>query len=203
MSNGIVVRSIVLSEGYVVALDDGMISWRPNNGRRCNFRLQFPASVLLGVKGPSGDCESIVIGDIRGNVTRLSLPRLELLDVYETGEHTIRSLCRGSSTSDKVIVGTENGIVWLVGRDVPDNSVILFKHEERITSIRTNGDEITIQSGWSKYNYDWSGLIISNSNQNEQFRETKLQRTNRRSRLLEMKSQKYRHGGLLDLPIIS
>ena len=66
MSSGIVVRSMILSAGYVVALDDGMISWRPNFGRRTNYRMQYPASVLLGMKGPTGDCESIVIGDVKG-----------------------------------------------------------------------------------------------------------------------------------------
>lgn len=203
MSSGIVVRSMILSAGYVVALDDGMISWRPNTGRRNNYRMQYPASVLLGMKGPTGSCESIVIGDVKGNVIRLSLPRLELLDAYETSNTVVRSLCRVSSTSDKILVGNETGDVWLVGRDVPNEVVMLFKHEDSITSIRTIDNQITIQSGWSKFTYDWEGLIISNTNKNDLFEHKMQQRSNRRSRLLEMKSERYTHGNILDMPIIS
>ena len=203
MSSGIVVRSMILSAGYVVALDDGMISWRPNFGRRNNYRMQYPASVLLGMKGPTGRCESIVIGDVKGNVIRLSLPRLELLDAYETSNTVVRSLCRVSSTSDKILVGNETGDVWLVGRDVPNEVVMLFKHEDSITSIRTIDNQIIIQSGWSKFTYDWEGLIISNTNKSDIFEDKIRQRSNRRSRLLEMKSERYTHGNILDMPIIS
>ena len=203
MSSGIVVRSMILSAGCVVALGDGMISWRPNFGRRTNYRMQYPASVLLGMKGPTGDCESIVIGDVKGNVIRLSLPRLELLDAYETSTTVVRSLCRVSSTSDKILVGNESGDVWLVGRDVPNECVMLFNHDDSITSIRTIDNQIIIQSGWSKFTYDWEGLILSNTNKNDVFNHKTLQRTNRRSRLLEIKSERYAHGNMLDMPIIS
>ena len=203
MSSGIVVRSMILSAGYVVALDDGMISWRPNFGRRNNYRMQYPASVLLGMKGPTGSCESIVIGDVKGKEIRLRLLRLELLDAYETSNTVVRSLCRVSSTSDKILVGNETGDVWLVGRDVPNEVVMLFKHEDSITSIRTIDNQIIIQSGWSKFTYDWEGLIISNTNKSDIFEDKIRQRSNRRSRLLEMKSERYTHGNILDMPIIS
>ncbi len=203
MSNGIVVRSMVLSNGYVVAMDDGLISWRPNNGRRSNHRLQYPATVLLGMKGPTGKCESILIGDLRGNIVRLSLPRLELLDAYETSSSSIRSLCRTNFTSDKILVGNDDGEVWLVGKDVPGSGVMLFHHETKITSIRLINDEITIQCGWSTFSYDWQGILKSNIDKNDMFAEKQKQRTNRRSRLLSDKSKRYTHGSLLDLPIIS
>ena len=174
MSTGTVVRSMVLSDGYVIALDDGLISWRPNNGRRTNHRLQYPASVLLGMKGPSGICESIVIGDTRGNVTRLSLPRLELLDVYETSSSLVRFYV-GVSTSDKLLVGNDSGHVWIVGRDVPDNCLLLFKHDECITSIRSSNDEIIVHSGWSKYNYDWKGVMVSNFSTSDIFEQKRIE----------------------------
>ena len=203
MSNGTVVRSMVLRDGYIIALDDGLISWRPNNGRRKNHRLQYPASVLLGMMGPSGKCESLVIGDTRGNVIRLSLPRLELLDVYETSAGQVRSLCRVSSTSDKLLVGNDLGHVWIVGRDVPDNCVLLFKHNECITSLRSSKDEIVLQSGWSKYSYDWEGVMLSNFSTSEIFEQKRIERTNRRAKLLKQKSRDSAFGGMLDMPIVS
>jgi len=203
MANGTVVRSMVLNDGYIIALDDGMISWRPNSGRRTNYRLQYPAAVLLGMKGPTNYCESVVIGDTKGNVIRLSLPKLELLDAYETSGTIIRSICRVSNSSDRLLVGDNSGNVWLIGRDVPDNLVLLFKHDECITSIRTQNDEITIQSGWSKYNYDWKGVIQSNYNKNDLFYQKKVERTNRRAMLLQKKGNNSALVAMLDLPMIS
>ena len=203
MSSGTVVRSMVLKDGYIIALDDGLISWRPNNGRRTNHRLQYPGSVLLGMKGPSGNCESLVIGDTRGNIIRLSLPRLELLDVYETSAGLVRSLCRVSSTSDKLLVGNDSGHVWIIGRDVPDNCVLLFKHDECITSIRSSNNEIIVHSGWSKYNYDWQGVMLSNFSTSDVFEQKRIERSNRRAKLLEQKARNSAFGAMLDMPIIS
>ena len=76
MTNGTVVRSMVLNDGYVIALDDGLISWRPSGGRRTNHRLQYPASILLGMKGPTGKCESIIM--VIQEVTSSAYPYLNL-----------------------------------------------------------------------------------------------------------------------------
>ena len=153
--------------------------------------------------GPTGSCESVVIGDTRGNVIRLSLPRLELLDACETSGSVIRSICRVSNSSDRLLVGDDSGHVWLIGRDVPDNFLLLFKHDECITSIRTQDNEITIQSGWSKYHYDWEGVMKSNYDRNELFYQKKIERTNRRARLLERKGNNSALVAMLDLPMIS
>ena len=155
------------------------------------------------MKGPSGICESLVIGDTRGNIIRLSLPRLELLDVYETSAGLVRSLCRVSSTSDKLLVGNDSGHVWIIGQDVPDKCVLLFKHDECITSIRSNNEEIIVHSGWSKYNYDWQGVMLSNFSTSDIFEQKRVERSNRRAKLLEKKARDSVFGAMLDMPIIS
>ena len=203
MTNGTVVRSIVLNDGYVIALDDGMISWRPSGGRRTNHRLQYPASILLGMKGSTGKCESIIIGDTIGNIIRLSLPKLELLDAFETTSGVVRSICRVSDTSDRILVGSESGHVWLLGRDVPNNCVLLFKHNQCITSIRSTDDGITLQSGWSKYTYNWEGIITSNQSKSEVFKLKQIERSNRRAKLLQSKGNNSVFANMLDLPMIS
>ena len=193
---------MVLNDGYIIALDDGLISWRPSGGRRTNHRLQYPASILLGMKGPTGLCESIIIGDTRGNVIRLSLPKLELLDAFETTSGVVRSICRVSDTSDRILVGSNSGHVWLLGRDVPGNCLLLFKHNQCITSIRSTGDEITLQSGWSKYTYNWEGIITSNQCKSELFKLKQIERSNRRAKLLQRKGNNSAFATMLDLPMI-
>ena len=201
MSNGVVIRSMVLTDGYIVALDDGLISWRPSQGRRTNYRLQLPATVLLGITGPTGKCESVLIGDIKGNIIRLSLPKLDLLDEYVTCNSSIRSLCRTSLTSDKILVGNDNGEVWLIGNDVPGNSVRLFIHDDKITSIRLNNNEIIVQCGWSSFKYDWEGNLNAFTDKNELFNKKQKQRANRHKRLLAKKSCRHEHACLEILPL--
>ncbi|MEC7229180.1 MAG: hypothetical protein VXV95_03920 [Candidatus Thermoplasmatota archaeon] len=202
MTSGTVVRSMVLSGGYVIAFDDGMISWRPRGGRRTNYRLQYPASILLGMKGPTGQCESIIIGDTKGNVIRLSLPKLELLDAFETTSGLVRSICRVSDTSDRILVGSDSGHVWLLGRDVPDNRVLLFIHNQCITSIRSSDNEITLQSGWSKYTYNWQGIMTSNQCKMDLFKLKQIERSNRRAKLLQRKENNSVFATMLDLPMV-
>ena len=80
MNNRVVIRSLVIPEGYIAAMDDGMVSWRPNEGHRRNTRLPYPVTTLLAVGGPSGKCESIWCGDTQGNITHISIPMMEIID---------------------------------------------------------------------------------------------------------------------------
>ena len=79
MHSRVVIRSLVLPDGYIAAMDDGMISWRPNVGIRRNIKLEFPISTILAVGGANGKCDSIWCGDTRGNISQLSLPMLSVL----------------------------------------------------------------------------------------------------------------------------
>ena len=63
---------MVLPNGIVVAMDDGLISWRPNQGRRTNIKLQYPATVLLAAIGHSDQFDRIMVGDLCGNVSTLT-----------------------------------------------------------------------------------------------------------------------------------
>ena len=205
MNHRVVIRSMILSEGYVAAMDDGMISWRPHSGTRRNYRLEFPVTTLLGVGGPSGKCESIWCGDTKGNLIRLSLPRLDILDSYSLKSSSIRSICAVSSSSDKILVGTSCGDVWTIGQEIPGRQLRLFNLQQPITSIRCNESSIIIQSGWSRYTFDWTGKELEHYDQNLVFKDKQSQRSNRRSRLLKFQQDNASspHSQMLDLPIVA
>jgi len=205
MNNRVVIRSLVLPEGYIAAMDDGMISWRPSEGTRRNIRLQYPATTLLAVGGPSGKCESVWCGDTQGNIVHISIPMLDILDKYCLNSSSIRAICAVSTTSDKVIVGTSSGDIWTLGKEVPGNKILLFSLEKAVTSIRCNESNIIIQSGWSRYVFDWTGNEIEHHDQNKIFNKKQTKRDNRRARLLKVQHEK---GGipevrLLDMPLIA
>ncbi len=205
MNSRVVIRSLVLPEGYIAAMDDGMISWRPNEGTRRNNRLQYPITTLLAVGGPSGKCDSIWCGDSQGNVMHLSIPMLEVLDKYCLNSSSIRAICAVSKTSDKVLVGTSNGDIWTLGKEVPGNQILLFSLERAVTSVRCNEDTIIIQSGWSRYIFDWTGKEIEHHDQNRIFNKKQNKRDSRRAKLLKVQ---YEKGGLpesrlLDMPLVA
>lgn len=202
MNGRTVIRSMVLPNGIVVAMDDGLISWRPNQGRRANIKLQYPATVLLAAIGHSDQFDKIMVGDLCGNVTTLTLPRLELDKVSEINDCAIKSLCLFSKSSDKLVIGDANGTVWITGDDVPGNKIKLFEHNEKITSIRCEGDKIIVQTGWSKFYYDWEGNQTDFSDKNTLFEKKHNERSNRRSRLMQSKLQKNPHSAIMDLPVI-
>ena len=205
MNNRVVIRSLVLPEGYIAAMDDGMISWRPIEGNRRNIRLQYPVTTLLAVGGPSGKCESVWCGDTQGNIVHISIPMLEILNKYCLNSSSIRAICAVSTTSDKVIVGTSSGDIWTLGKEVPGNQILLFSLEKAVTSIRCNESSIIIQSGWSRYVFDWTGNEIEHHDQNKIFNKKQTKRDNRRARLLKVQHEKgvIPEARLLDMPLIA
>ena len=44
---------MLTSEGSIVAMDDATIVWKPKIGRSKRARIEAPASVLLGLVGPT------------------------------------------------------------------------------------------------------------------------------------------------------
>ena len=205
MNNRVVIRSLVLPEGYIAAMDDGMISWRPNEGTRRNIRLAYPVTTLLAVGGPSGKCESIWCGDTQGNIVHISIPMLEILDKYCLNTSSIRAICAVSTTSDKVLIGTSNGDIWTLGKEVPGNQILLFSINKAVTSIRCIENNITIQSGWSRHVFDWTGKEIEHHDQNRIFNKKQTNRENRRAKLLKVQYEKgvLPESRLLDMPLIA
>ena len=205
MNNRVVIRSLVLPDGYIAAMDDGLISWRPNVGVRRNIRLDYPTSTLLAVGGPDGKCDSIWCGDTRGNLIQLSLPMLTILNKFCLNSSSIRAICAVSSSSDKILVGTSDGEIWTLGKEVPSGKVLLFSIDNAITSMRCNDENITIQSGWSRYTFDWTGAEIEHHDHKKIFTSKKEKRENRRSRLLkfQLENGNMPESVLLDLPVIA
>ena len=205
MNNRVVIRSLVLPEGYIAAMDDGLISWRPNVGTRRNIRLEFPTSTLLAVGGPDGKCDSVWCGDTRGNITQLSLPMLDILNKFCLNSSSIRAICAVSPSSNKILVGTSDGEIWTLGKDVPGGKIQLFSINNAITSMRCDNDTITIQSGWSRFIFDWTGVKLEHHDHERIFASKETKRENRRSRLLkfQLENGNLPESVMLDLPVIA
>ncbi len=152
-----VIRSMVIPSGNIVAMDDGTISWRKNRDRPRHCRIESQASVMLGLMGPMGNIDRIVVGDINGAVNVISLARMEVVDKFVVSDSTIRSLCSCSMSGESILAGCEDGGIHMVGPDVPGRTVRLFQLDGPASAIRVVGQSLHIQQGWERKILDWTG----------------------------------------------
>ncbi|MFB1005161.1 MAG: hypothetical protein QMC59_01615 [Candidatus Poseidoniaceae archaeon] len=205
MNNRVVVRSLVTPEGCLVAMDDGMIQWRPTDGTNKRAKLDAIATVMLVLKGPSSRIEIAVVGDSNGGVTLLSLPNLELVDKFTTEGGIVRSMCTVSASETSFLAATQGGQVWMVGAHVPNRRIKLFTHNGPITSMRLNQSIIHIQSGWDRANYSMDGNQTTRFDGMKPFEEKAQQRANRRAKIMESEQRRSNKPQplMLDLPVVA
>ncbi len=152
-----VIRSMLTSEGSIVAMDDATIVWKPKVGRNKRVRIEAPASVLLGLIGPRGMVDRIVAGDEYGGVNLISLANMEVIDRFVVGKSKVRSLCVSSISGESILVGCENGSVHMVGQNVPNRVVDLFELDGPASALRVVGQDLHIQQGWERKIVSWTG----------------------------------------------
>lgn len=205
MNNRVVVRSLVTPDGCLVAMDDGLVQWRPHHGTNRRIKLDAIATVMLVIKGPNNRIESAIIGDANGGVTYLTLPMLDIVDKFTVDGGVVRSMCSASPNETSFLVATQGGQVWMVGPNVPRRGVKLFTYDGPISSLRLHDQIIHIQSGWNRASYSMDGSQTTHTNGRQPFEEKAKQRANRRAKILE--SQQLASDGpqplMLDLPAVA
>ena len=152
-----VIRSLVTRYGTLVALDDASIIWKQKGERERRLKLAAQASVILGLVGPNGRIDRVVIGDDYGGVSFVSIPGMELIERYVVGMSRIRSFCCSSISGDSILVGCEDGKVIMVGHNVPNNMVLLFELDGPASALKVEGTNLHIHQGWDRKVVDWLG----------------------------------------------
>jgi len=184
MNNRIVLRSLVTSDGCLTAMDDGNIIWRPTHGSRQQTKLESLATVLLAFKSSNNRINSIVMGDNRGGIIHLSIPSLEVINIFSLEGESIRSICSASESTHRLLVACQSGSIWMVGDQVPSRKVHLFHNDGPVTSIRVgNNQEIHLQSGWQRRVIDFTGCELSYHDTSDKFKKKDEIRAIRRARL--------------------
>ena len=143
--------------GTLVALDDASIIWKQKGERERRLKLPAQASVILGLVGPNGRIDRVVIGDDYGGVSFVSIPGMELIERYVVGMSKIRSICCSSISGDSILVGCEDGKVIMVGHNVPNNMVLLFELDGPASALKVEGTNLHIHQGWERKVVDWLG----------------------------------------------
>ena len=205
MNNRVVIRSLVTPEGCLVAMDDGIVQWRPHQGTNRRVKLDAIATVMLVLKGPSMKMETAVIGDAHGGVTLLTIPMLEKVDKFSVEGGVVRSMCTVSSSETSFLVATQTGQVWMVGAQVPKRGIKLFTHDGPITSMRLLKHMIHIQSGWNRASYSMDGALTTSIDGTKPFEDKAQKRASRRAKIMESEQRRVEHPQplMLDLPVVA
>ena len=111
------------------------------------MRLEARASVLLGLVGPLGVVDKIVVGDVCGGINFISLSSMKVIDRYVVGGSKVRSLCASSMSGESILVGCENGGVFMVGSNVPNRVLNLFDLDGPASALKIVGQDLHIQQG--------------------------------------------------------
>lgn len=205
MNNRVVVRSLVTPEGCLVAMDDGIVQWRPHQGTNRRVKLDAIATVMLVLKGPSMKMETAVIGDAHGGVTLVTIPTMERVDKFSVEGGVVRSMCAVSSSDTSFLVATQTGQVWMVGAQVPKRGIKLFTYDGPITSMRLHKHMIHIQSGWNRASYSMDGSQTTSIDGTRPFEDKAQKRASRRAKIMESEQRKVEHPQplMLDLPVVA
>lgn len=157
MSKRVPVRTLLSTTGICRAYNDHTIEWLTSGNNLYTLRIQALPTVLLGIKGPHHEIESIFVGCENGEVLHLSVPNLVLLESFTLATSSIRSMARLNGTSRSVVVGTQSGEIWLAGVKVPNSMLKLFEIFQPITSLQVERDLVHVQSGWYQSTHHLDG----------------------------------------------
>jgi hypothetical protein len=157
MSNRIPVRTILSSSGICRAYNDHTLEWMNTSNNHYSIKIGSLATVLLGIKGPHHDIESIFVGCENGEVLHFSIPNLVLLNSFHLEGETIRSMTRVNASSRNVLIGTQSGAIWFVGVKVPNHALKIFETHQPITSLHVERDHVYVQSGWTQTSHYLNG----------------------------------------------
>ncbi len=179
MNQRTVVRSLTTSDGTVLGMNDGTITWSPRQGRPTRTSLDALPTVLLGLRGPMGPMDSVVVGTAEGQVTVLSLPRLEVVTTFQLASGGIRALSLIGEGQLRFLAGTQHGTVWQLDDASTNRATPLFNIEGPVSSLQLDGKLIHVRSGWMHHVHTWDGVVQTTRNTAQGYRAPRYKRLNR------------------------
>jgi hypothetical protein len=140
--------------------------------------MSAPATVLLGIKGESGNISRVAIGDVTGAITILSLPDLHHVSACIPHQAPVTSMAFENNSDHKfrLISADAHGNVHLIGDGLPRKGIQMRRVGRRITSIRIQKNEIILMSGWLRMKFRRLGEfnLIEELQPSRRFTQTKL-----------------------------
>lgn len=179
MNQRTIVRSLTTRDGTLVAMNDGVIGWKPTEGRPTRTKLTAWPTVLLAVRGPMGPVDTAVIGTADGEVHVLTLPRLEEVARFSLQSGSIRALCLVTEGRLHFLAGTQHGAVWSLEDGKQHRSQLVFSIDGPVSSLHLEGDAVHVRSGWVHHVRSFDGQHHNITNTSEAFNVKRFKRLDR------------------------
>ncbi|MDP6194559.1 MAG: hypothetical protein QF880_02425 [Candidatus Poseidonia sp.] len=148
MNQRIIVRSLTTNDGTLVAMSDGVVSWKPQEGRATRTQLEGLPTVLLAIRGPMGPVDATAIGTADGNVVVMTIPRLETVAKFSLNSGSIRALTLVNEGEMHFLVGTQHGAVWSVCDGRANRCIHEFSIDGPVSSLHIESERVHVRSGW-------------------------------------------------------
>ncbi len=180
-NNRTTVRTLVTSQGTCLAMSDGMVIWETPESRK-TLQLRTTATAILGVKEDDQILSKVYIGDKLGQLNVIVLPQFELVYTSSISDSTLRSMFMDDV--GELVIADAQGSVWNV--DEQGQTQLMFETKRSISSIRQEGKNIRIQSGWEQCLYTRSGKLANSEDASHSFGENVMLRRMREKKALEI-----------------
>ena len=179
-NNRTTVRSLVTSHGTCLAMSDGLIVWETPTARK-TLHLRTSATAILGVKEDDVALSKLYVGDKLGQLHIVQLPEF-LLAATQTVSHVpLRAMCMNEQS--ELLIADADGRVWNLTKDgTPE---LLFETNRSISSIRSDGTMIRVQSGWEQCVYHRSGSLSNLEDASTAFGDNLMLRRMRERKAIE------------------
>lgn len=179
MNERTIVRSLTTNEGILVAMNDGLLAWKPNDGRPTRTLLEGLPTVLLAMRGPMGCVDTVAVGTADGHVLVLTLPRLETVTKFTLEAGSIRALTLVGEGTMTFLAGTQLGHVFLLDDAAQVRTKLTFSIEGPVSSLHLESDSVHVRSGWIHHVRSWDGTNHRTDNTADHFRTTRYKRLDR------------------------
>ena len=157
MNQRTIVRSLTTTDGTLVAMNDGMLAWKPLDGRPTRTVVEGLPTVLLALRGPMGPVDAAVVGTATGDVHVLTLPRLESVATFQLISGSVRAITLVEEGAFHFLVGTQHGAVWSVCDGRTERCELVFSIDGPVSSLHLDDERVHVQSGWIRHVRTWDG----------------------------------------------
>ena len=179
MNERTIVRSLTTNEGVLVAMNDGLLAWKPTGGRPTRTMLDGLPTVLLAVRGPMGGVDTVAVGTADGHVLVMTLPRLETVTKFTLDAGSLRALTLVEEGTMTFLAGTQFGHVFFLDDAAQQRTQQLFSIEGPVSSLHLENDTVHVRSGWIHHVRSWDGSTQRTDNTADRFRTTRFKRLDR------------------------
>ncbi|MGB1365943.1 MAG: hypothetical protein ACPHX9_04760 [Candidatus Poseidoniaceae archaeon] len=179
-NNRTTVRSLVTSQGTCLAMSDGLLIWETPSSRR-TLHLRTMATAILGVQEDNVTLSKLYVGDKLGQLHIVQLPDFSLVSTGTISHAPLRAMCMTDNL--ELLIADAEGRVW--SHTEQGKSKLLFETNRSISSIRSEGNKIRIQSGWEQCTYNSNGTLSNSEDASNAFGDNLMLRRMRERKAIE------------------